>query len=166
MSEWYKEWYIDRRTWLLVNAGKLKLTPAQFQILSLIDLLNERRERITSEILANLSGMSETEVDRIFSELTERHFLRIEIRGNSLRFRMEGVFRDEVIAPDEMPILGEFEKEFGRTLSSNEISRLIDWNEKYGEEEILDALRDASMYRKLSMSYIERVLKANHDKEI
>ena len=163
MNEWYKESYVDRRTWLLENAGKLKLTPEQFLILSLIDLMNEKRERCSSETLSGISGLPESRIDEIFSELTARNFLRIEVRGNSLKFRMDGVFREEKVTPDTMPALQEFESEFGRTLSSNEISRLIDLQNLYSEEEILDALRDASMYRKLSMSYIEKVLKGKHE---
>ncbi|MDE8209222.1 DnaD domain protein, partial [Erysipelothrix rhusiopathiae] len=57
-----------------------------------------------------------------------------------------------------------FESEFGRLLSQNELMTLNTWLSKYSEADILDGLRNAVIYKKVSMQYINAIL-ANKQKE-
>ena len=57
-----------------------------------------------------------------------------------------------------------FESEFGRLLSQPELVMLNNWMKQYTEADILDALRNAMVYKKVSMNYINTIL-ANKQKE-
>lgn len=51
-----------------------------------------------------------------------------------------------------------FEREFARTISQTECQRLVDWSEKYDDMLIRYALREALLYEKHNLDYIERIL--------
>lgn len=55
-------------------------------------------------------------------------------------------------------IFNTFEEEFKRPLSSNELIKLSDFINKFGEEKTIEALRKASIYQKLNFDYINRIL--------
>jgi DnaD/phage-associated family protein len=57
-----------------------------------------------------------------------------------------------------------FEDEFQRPLSQMECERILGYIKEYGEEETLDALRDASIEKKVKWPYIEAILR-NRKKE-
>ena len=63
----------------------------------------------------------------------------------------------------EMKIFQQVEQEFKRPLSSNEIDKISYWVDLKGERYFYHALREASMYGKLSVSYIDKIL-LNWDK--
>lgn len=51
-----------------------------------------------------------------------------------------------------------FEDEFGRPITHKELMTISDMVDKYTEEKVLLALREAMIYHKLSLNYIVRVL--------
>jgi DnaD/phage-associated family protein len=57
-----------------------------------------------------------------------------------------------------------FEDEFQRPLSQMECERILGYIKEYGEDETLDALRDASIEKKVKWPYIEAILR-NRKKE-
>ena len=57
-----------------------------------------------------------------------------------------------------------FEDEIQRPLSQMECERILGYIKEYGEDETLDALRDASIEKKVKWPYIEAILR-NRKKE-
>ncbi len=57
-----------------------------------------------------------------------------------------------------------FETEFKKPLSQSQMVRISEWLRIYDKDSIIDALREASINEKLSLSYIEKILAA-HDNE-
>lgn len=76
----------------------------------------------------------------------------------------------EDLLPEEKALLEEenwlenvnlfdtLEDVFGRPLSQPETERLASWQKEYTKEYIYNAIREADMYQKKSMDYIDRVL--------
>ncbi len=55
-------------------------------------------------------------------------------------------------------LIQEFEDAFARTLSSQEMQRILDMSAAYGEDRVLLALDEAIAYDHPDTSYIERIL--------
>ena len=55
-------------------------------------------------------------------------------------------------------VFGLFETEFKRPLSSSELIRLSDWINQYDEEQVVLALRSASIQKVFNFDYINRIL--------
>lgn len=158
MEKWYEKDYVDRRTWLLENVSRLHLTADEFLVLSMIDYMNETHQEISLDILAKRTGLGDDKTDAAAASLSRKGYLSIITKARSIAFKIDGVFREEDILPDEMPVLPVFEKEFGRPLTENEIHTLAQWQETYSEDALIDALRNASIYHKVSIPYIRKIL--------
>ncbi|MBQ1468881.1 MAG: DnaD domain protein, partial [Solobacterium sp.] len=93
-----------------------------------------------------------------------RKYLDIKASSKRIRFVLDGLFeantaRDRSVM--DVSLFELFEQEFGRTLSQKEMQKISDWNREYERKQIIDALREASTYQKLSLSYVEAILKGN-----
>ncbi|WP_159648282.1 DnaD domain protein [Erysipelothrix aquatica] len=162
---WWNKSYINRRDWILENMSTLKVTPNQVVVLLLIDFLNEQNIAISLEVLAEQSGMSVQTVDEVMHDLMRQKMLAIKVENESIRFIMDGLFQDGVAYEYvNQSIFEVFESEFGRLLSQPELVMLNNWMKQYTEADILDALRNAMVYKKVSMNYINTIL-ANKQKE-
>ncbi|QIK69983.1 DnaD domain protein [Erysipelothrix sp. HDW6C] len=162
---WWNKSYINRRDWILENLGALKLSANQTLILLMIDFMNEQGQPITLEDLAGRCAMDVSEIDTTIHDLIRGNMLSIKVQPESVKFVMDGLFQDGISYEYvNESIFAVFEGEFGRLLSQNELMMLNGWLSKYQEEEILDALRSAMVYKKVSMNYINSIL-ANKMKE-
>ena len=165
MKEWYRKSYIDRRTWLLENAKALQLTPEEFYFASMVDYLEEFGPAADPDTLVLKTGFSREDTDRIIGQLSAKGYLRIEVLPDSVRINLDGLFAQETVVPQSLSVLPLFEQEFGRPLNHREIERLVEWQKDYTDEQIVDALRQACIYKKRSMNYIEKVLGKPDDGE-
>ncbi len=156
---WWKKSYINRRDWILENQGSLKLSPQSLMITLMIDFMNENNESISLETLAKRSGLEIEEVDTTIQNLINSMILQVSVMNQSIEFNLDNLFKNGVIYEHvDEDIFGVFETEFGRLLTQAELQTLNTWLRRYTEEEILDALRSAMMYKKMSMQYINAIL--------
>ena len=156
---WWKKSYINRRDWILENQGSLKLSPQSLMITLMIDFMNENNESISLETLAKRSGLEIEEVDTTIQNLINSMILQVSVINQSIEFNLDNLFKNGVIYEHvDEDIFGVFETEFGRLLTQAELQTLNTWLRRYTEEEILDALRSAMMYKKMSMQYINAIL--------
>lgn len=162
---WWNKAYINRRDWILENLGSMKLSPTQTLVLLMIDFLNQQGVPITLELLAERTAVESHVVDETIHDLVRQNILAIKVSKDALEFNLDGLFRDGVrYEYVNEGIFEVFESEFGRLLSQNELMTLNTWLSKYSEADILDGLRNAVIYKKVSMQYINAIL-ANKQKE-
>lgn len=162
---WWNKAYINRRDWILENLGSMKLSPTQTLVLLMIDFLNQQGVPITLELLAERTAVESHVVDETIHDLVRQNILAIKVSKDALEFYLDGLFQDGVrYEYVNEGIFEVFESEFGRLLSQNELMTLNTWLSKYSEADILDGLRNAVIYKKVSMQYINAIL-ANKQKE-
>ena len=75
-----------------------------------------------------------------------------------MSFNMDGIFQQKEKDTDALPIFQTFEQEVGRPLTQKELMMLSEWIRKYDNELIIYALREAAIYRKLNIKYIDTIL--------
>ena len=167
--KWYEEKYISRRDWILDHLEMLGLDGNELMIVMVIDFLNEHRQPTSMEVLYRKTGMSEDETNRTVSTLCAKHYLEICASASSVRFDLSGLFETDTARQAGLldnSLFSTFENEFGRTLSNQEMQKISDWNKEYDKLLILYALREASIYDKKSIGYIDRILHAWHSRNI
>lgn len=166
--KWYEEHYVSHRDWILDKLGLLKLSPAELEVVLLIDFNNQYHLPTSMERLQEQSGLTLDEINSVVSGLVSRGYLAIKARSGRVSFRLDGLFSvDEKRAAQALdaPLIDVFESEFKRTLSANEMAKISDWNRTYDRRTILSALRQASMYQHLDLAYVEAILVRPQGKE-
>lgn len=162
---WWQKTYINRRDWILENMGALDLSSNQILVLLMIDFMNQNQLEITLEALAKRLGWELSQVDSVIHDLVRQQILSIRVSKDVLDFNLEGLFEERIAYEFASGDLFQvFESEFGRLLSQNELMMMNSWLQTYSQDEILDALRNAMIYKKLSMHYINAIL-ANKARE-
>lgn len=159
--KWYEEHYVNRRDWVLDHLEYLRLTPAELELVLLIDFCNQYRLPISMDSLSSKSGLSLDEVNDAVSSLVARRYLMIRAANGNVAFRLDGLFSTDTAKEKNVldaSLFETFESEFRRTLSQQEMEKISDWSRTYDKKLILEALRQASMYQKLNLPYVEKVL--------
>ena len=154
----YNKSYFNRRNWILENYKDLNLSVLEGLTILMIDFLDEQNESLSLAILSEKLNVSEKEVDTALSSLATKGYLKIEAKDNKIKFNINGIFQEKKEKVDLRSIFDLFEEEFGRLLKQNELVELNEWIQKYKEEDIITALRQASIYNKKSFSYIGTIL--------
>jgi DNA replication protein len=161
MEKWYKKNYVNTRDWIIENLEYLNLTAKETVIVLLIDYLNNSNIEINNEILSNKSNIDLKDIDNILSSLVSKRYLLIKATVKGVVFNLDTLFEIEV-AKEELVFNAElfnlFEEEFGRPLSQNEMVKINNWRNNYSNKLIIYALRESSLYQKLSFPYINKIL--------
>lgn len=167
--KWYQENYVSHRDWVLDHLDRLGMSPAETELVLLIDFMNEKGMTVTIPDLCRKTGMSEEEVSSVISVLCSKKYLDIRAGKKNIRWVLDGLFETDT-AREEMVIdrslFDLFEEEFGRTLSPDEMEKINDWSRQADKKLIIFALREASAYGKLSFAYIDKILHAWKEKGI
>ena len=166
MKKWYKQSYFNRRNWILENYDKLNICNDEVLFLLLIDFAKENRKPITYEYLRSKLSCDDKKIDKMIASLHEKHFLTISSTTRGVSFDIEGIFEfdpGEYESIENVDIFSAFESLKKRPLSPIEMQKLSDLVEKYGDNRVNDAIREAEAYSKTSLSYIEAIL-ANEKK--
>lgn len=158
MKKWYEENYVSRRDWMLDNLNRLPVSLEQAVILLMIDFDAQNGRPISLEALSQQTGLSLQQVDKAVSDLNRRGYLKITTKSRRIIFDISGIFEWEEEKSVSQDVFQIFETEFGRVLSQMETTQIADWLSEYGEETVLDALREASIQKKVEIRYINRIL--------
>ncbi len=160
--KWYEEKYVSRRDWILDHLELLGMTGDEALTVLLIDFMNQYNMEITIEMLAKKTGLDMEKTNRIVSVLCAKNYLQIKTSGMRVNFLLDGLFETDTANEQKVmdrPLLESFENEFGRPLSQREMEKISEWNRTIDRRLIIYALREASVYRKLNLTYIEALLK-------
>lgn len=159
--KWYEERYVDHRDWILDHLGLLGLSANEAVLVLMIDFMNEHRMVISSESLHQRTGLSVQEVENGLSALCARQYLEIRVSNKYVYFALDGLFETDTAKEERIldsSLFDQFETEFGRTLSPTEMSKISEWNQTIDKKLILYALREASAYQALNLTYIDKIL--------
>lgn len=158
MKQFWQESYFNRKNWLMENIVSLNLSEREFMLLMLISFFMEQNRLITTESLSAHSNLSIQDVDDCLSKLCLKQYLQVTFTNGIMSFNMDGIFQQKEKDVDALPIFQTFEQEFGRPLTQKELVMLSEWIRKYDNELIIYALREAAIYRKLNIKYIDTIL--------
>lgn len=163
MTKWYEQKYVNHRDWILDHLEMLGLSAQETVLVLLIDFFNQNSMEITMELLSQKTGMSSDETDKVVSTLCAKQYLEIRASSRKVTFSLNGLFETDTAKYQRVldsPLFETFESEFGRPLSQTEMQKISDWNRTIDRKLIIYALRQASIYQKLSLPYIEGILNA------
>lgn len=156
--------YFDKIRFILSNLAKLDLSDREVVVVLTILLLQEDVSIVSVESIINQTGLSITEVDEVVTLLAGKGFLEIEVKNSLVNFNVDNIFNLKSEANlDVSDIFKIFEEEFSRILTQKELVRLNEWQKKYSRDEIIEALRNASIMEKYNFNYINRILENNHE---
>ncbi len=162
MKKWYRESYFDREKWILENFNKLNLDAEETLFLLLIDLCKTTKRAITYDYLIEKLRMPTKEIDRIIASLVAKHYLKLSTNARGLVFDIEGIFEfdpDRYEIAENKDLYDTTEEVFGRPMSSNELQKMNDLINEFGQNAFIDALRISEAQRKVKMAYIEGILR-------
>jgi DNA replication protein len=158
-NKYWQEPYFDRIAWILENIRQIDLT--SIEALVVLQLEHMRKNNLPIDLIG-LAGRCKIEpaaIDLILDSLTRKGYLTLEVKRSEVCYALDGLYDSpRVGGPDADSVFKLFEQEFGRPLSSAELDKLVDWIDRTSPEVCIHALREAVMYRKLSFSYIDKIL--------
>lgn len=154
--------YFDKIRYVLSNIEKLGLSNDELVVSLSILLLQEEQNQVSIESIKQLTNLDVKFIDNIITRLAAKHYLEIVVTGTQVNFSVDNLFSLKEVNPQEMTdIFKLFEEEFSRIFSQKELVRINEWTKEYSHEEIIEALRAASIMDKLDLNYINRILENN-----
>jgi len=162
MKKWYKESYFDRKNWILENFEKLNLNSDETLLILLIDLCKTSHKNITYDYLTKKLNKTVKQIDVIIYSLVSKHYLKLTTNSKGLVFDIESIFEfdpEKYEIADNKDIYDTVSDIFGKPLSPSNLQKLNDLIEEYSQKDVLQALRIAEANRKLSMGFIEGILR-------
>ena len=161
----YQRRYFDRRSWILENISSLNLNSNEVLILLLIDYFNQYNESLNINTLSKGSNMEKTVVDDTISSLISKGYLVLLTDNEQVIFNIDNIFEAKNEMIENNDIFEIFEAEFGRVLSQKEASTISEWLRIYDYNIIIKALREALIYNKKSINYIDKILAKGFENE-
>ena len=161
----YQRRYFDRRSWILENISSLNLNSNEVLILLLIDYFNQYNEALNINTLSKGSNMEKTVVDDTISSLISKGYLVLLTDNEQVIFNIDNIFEAKNEMIENNDIFEIFEAEFGRVLSQKEASTISEWLRIYDYNIIIKALREALIYNKKSINYIDKILAKGFENE-
>lgn len=159
--KWYEERFINHRDWILENLEYLGLNAEELMLVLLIDFANEHQIAISISSLQEKTGLTVEKINQVISLLVAHDQLKIITVNGKVIFQLNGLFETTTKRQEktlDASLFDAFETEFKRPLSQREMEKISEWNRSTDRQLILLALREASMYQKVSILYIERIL--------
>lgn len=159
MKKLYESSYFDKKSWILEYFDKLNLTSNETLLLLLIEFCHENNYQESMDYFSKKMNISLEELDSILMNLVNKKYVTLNTNGYS--FSINNVFEFDPSKYEVANNRGTFEifEEFlNRPLSGDELNKISNLIDEYGENELIDALRKAEAYNKHSLSYIESVL--------
>ncbi len=158
LKTWNAPW-CNRLYWILDSLQTLNLDPREALVLILIEYFNDQHQPVTHELIAEKTGLSVDVIEDLFAALSEKGYLSILLQKGQLEFVLEGLVSSQASGTAiSRSTLEEFETEFGRSFSPDQMQRILDLEARYGHVCLMAALDEASVRGKRSLDYIESVL--------
>ena len=151
--------YFQRRNWILENMEDLHLDGNEAITVLVIDYWKETNRPVNQKQVAQKLKLSEDEVEKVFDALMEKGYINVSIVNGAIEFDMQGLYDlkgNEV--QEQYSLIERFEFEMKRTLSSNDIQRILNLSNRFGERMTVVALNEAVVYEKVNLNYIEKIL--------
>ena len=159
MSKWFEKNYIDRIRYILSEFESINLNAEEGMIILLIQFYNDQKQTVEPVEIAKKLKVDVDHIDEVINGLSEKGYLKVGFTNRSLEFNLDGVFEQSEEAMEFNETLFEmFENEFKRPLTQIELQRLSDWIKTYELKLISYALREASINKKWSFDYIDKIL--------
>lgn len=160
MKSWWNERYINRQDWVLDHLQSINVSPLEGLILLQLETLNRHQELIQPDVLALRCNVSLKDLDSALTKLIQKGYVSIHAHEKSVEYRIDQIFNEPNSQTDHsnQDLMNLFETEFKRPLAPVEIEKLNDWLLKVPSEMIVHALREAIIYKKLNLNYIDRIL--------
>lgn len=169
---------LDIRYLLLENYKKMGLSEEHVTTLLLIDhLITQGTLLVTADILSLKMSLPVERIDGVLVELLAKDLIEYDNSNNNMKTTLaplkRRLYRDyqllmvkrseenarEDFASSVSNIYAVFEKEWGRTLSPLEFSRIREWiSYGYNDQLIIDALHEALNAKKQSIRAIDKIL--------
>mgnify|MGYP001353025973 CR=1 FL=1 len=155
------EEYINIQDWILDHYQALNLNASEAIVLLQLEHHLRKNRHIDPKILSVQCQLSVKELDKILTLLIQKGLLKVDVSNLSVSYTLQNLFEvkksnHQDVSQDDLISL--FEREFKRPLSTHEIDKLNDWLMKVDYGFIVHALREAIIYQKLSLNYIDRIL--------
>ena len=159
MDKLYKTPYFNKSKWILEYCDKLNLTPNETLALLVIEHAHESGYKDSMEYLATKLNLPLKEVDAILLGLVNKNYVALNEDGYF--FSINNIFEFD---PSKYELINNqdtfqiFEEFLNRPLSGEELNKISNLVNEYGDDVVIDALRKAEAYNKHSISYVESVL--------
>lgn len=159
MNEMINEIYFDKVRWIISHLRELDVSSNEVIVILSIVVLKEQQKQVNIDAIANLTPLSNKQVDNAITLLASKRYLEIKICAGEVSFNIDKIFElKKEINNDVVDLFKIFEEEFSRLLTQNELVRLNGWIKDYDRSDIINALRNASIMGKLHFNYINRIL--------
>lgn len=159
MTKWWNERYFNKRVWLLDNLQNLHLTLEEAMLLIVVDYHNEFQLDLSLNILSAKCNVAVDKLDNMINNLRTKGYLDIKVVNKKIKFIIDGIFdENKVTSYDKSSLYDLFENELGKILSQGDLRRINEWLSMYKEDEIINALREAVIYKKKNLNYIHNIL--------
>ncbi|MBB5183483.1 DnaD domain-containing protein [Catenisphaera adipataccumulans] len=156
------EWnasYVDHLMWILDHLQDLHLDPEETVVLFLIEFANRTGRNITHEWISEKTALDVEKIESVFLRLSDKGYLTTKLENGSLIFDISGVAQENNDGTAlGQPLVARFEDAMKRTLSPNEMQRILDMAGAYDERMVICALNEAIVYGKVNLNYIETIL--------
>ncbi len=168
---------LDFRYILLDKYKQMKITEEELVVILMIDhLINQGNPFVTPDLLALKMNYSQEEIDRILASLMQKDIFKyldkegkITTSLDPLYKRLSNQFKKDLVVSnmeeteDNKDLLKKlyeiFQAAFGRNLTPLEIQRIHEWVQvEYTEEDIIDALEEATKGKYFSIKAVDRIL--------
>ncbi|OCN05659.1 hypothetical protein A4S06_08075 [Erysipelotrichaceae bacterium MTC7] len=157
--------YFNRRNYILSEMKQLDVNIQEAFLLLYIDFCNEFAMDFTMELASENLGLTMEEVDELIANLIQIGYLDMQMHQGKVHYNMDKLFtmsvQNEPINQQQFESLFElYEDSFGRPLTQPEATKLTEWMTSYDLQLIDYALREAIVYNKVKMEYVEAILRA------
>lgn len=160
MEKWWESRYFNKQVWILEHVQKFNLSALDCVVLQQLSLTLDHREEVTLVNLSQKCNVSIKQLDETLTKLIQKGWVAIDMDGPLVRYNLDGLYAQEKqsLNAETTDIVEIYEREFKRPLSTHEIEKINDWLMKVDHAFLIHALREAIIYRKVNMNYIDRIL--------
>ena len=167
-----KDGNISIPKYIFFNYKKLSITDSEFIIIMYL-ISNGNNVLYNPKVIGSELNLKVIEVLEVINSLSEKLLLNIDIIKNSNGIMEERINLDNLYKKlsnvlienintskvNDIKIFKKFESEFGRLLSPIEYELINGWlNNKFSEELILEALKEAVYNGVTNLRYIDKIL--------